>query len=179
MQALDTTYKSYKFRSRLEARWAVYFDKVGVKWEYEPAGFKISETRKYLPDFYLPEIETYIEVKHGNYDRKPVFGDMVAMMECGAASIGKCLAVFGDPLDHKLMAVGRIADGEPWCDDFCEQSAIAFEFKGGLPFVCATFNLSAAEKVSVKLKTKPNKIIDNYKEKSAARAARFEHGEAP
>lgn len=51
MKAIETHYKGYRFRSRLEARWAVFFDAMGVDWEYEPEGFKLSDGRSYLPDF--------------------------------------------------------------------------------------------------------------------------------
>jgi hypothetical protein len=40
------------FRSRLEARWAVFFDGLELKWEYEPQGFDADGTL-YLPDFAL------------------------------------------------------------------------------------------------------------------------------
>jgi hypothetical protein len=51
IKAIETKYKGYRFRSRLEARWAVFFDKVGIKWEYEPEGFQLSNGLYYLPDF--------------------------------------------------------------------------------------------------------------------------------
>lgn len=35
-KAHPTTYAGVRFRSRLEARWAAFFDVVGWKWEYEP-----------------------------------------------------------------------------------------------------------------------------------------------
>lgn len=50
--ALPTTYQGVRFRSRLEARWAVFFDFINVKWSYEPHLFDLSE-RRYLPDFHL------------------------------------------------------------------------------------------------------------------------------
>lgn len=178
MQAIDTFYKGYRFRSRLEARWAVYFDQVGVSWEYEPAGFNLGN-KLYLPDFFLPEFGTYIEVKPTLESKEKVFSDMVAMIESGASSVGSCLAVFGDPLNHKLMAVGRIDNGQPWHDDFCDQTAISFDVSGDEKMICPTFNLSAAEKVSLKLKRTASSLIDNYKEKLYARCVRFEHGERP
>lgn len=49
-RAIETRYKGYRFRSRLEARWAVFFDALGLKWEYEPEGFELPSGR-YLPDF--------------------------------------------------------------------------------------------------------------------------------
>lgn len=60
---IETIYKKYRFRSRLEARWAVFFDHCGIKYEYEPEGFVLSDGEKYLPDFYLPEQDAYVEVK--------------------------------------------------------------------------------------------------------------------
>lgn len=37
---IETEYNGWRFRSRLEARWAVYFEAVGLKWEYEFQGFE-------------------------------------------------------------------------------------------------------------------------------------------
>lgn len=55
MKAIETIYKGYKFRSRLEARWAVFFDAVGVEWDYETEGYEFSDGTRYLPDFYIRE----------------------------------------------------------------------------------------------------------------------------
>lgn len=38
------------FRSRLEARCAVFLEAMGLRWEYEPEGFELPSGR-YLPDF--------------------------------------------------------------------------------------------------------------------------------
>lgn len=116
--AIPTEYKGITFRSKLEARWAVFFDTLGIEWEYEPQGYEIGtgwasdwprylfsdgetvayETREsaelhiliakkyrdvdltildvlaplgsldpllewYLPDFWLPGLEIWAEVK--------------------------------------------------------------------------------------------------------------------
>lgn len=57
MKPIQTFYKGYKFRSRLEARWAVFFDHCGVKWEYEPEGFDLGGGLYYLPDFLLHGVQ--------------------------------------------------------------------------------------------------------------------------
>ncbi len=62
IQAIETFYNGYKFRSRLEARWAVFFDKSGIKYRYELEGFKLNGIW-YLPDFFIPEWSIWIEVK--------------------------------------------------------------------------------------------------------------------
>jgi len=55
-------YKNTWLRSSYEVRYAKYLDKNNVKWEYEFRRFNLGNTT-YTPDFYLPEIDTYIEVK--------------------------------------------------------------------------------------------------------------------
>lgn len=63
VQAIETFYKGYRFRSRLEARWAVFFDTLGVAYEYEPEGFDLGQYGRYLPDFWLPKQQTFVEIK--------------------------------------------------------------------------------------------------------------------
>lgn len=58
---LPQWYSGVKFRSSLEARWAVFFDHAGIGWEYEPEGFVIAG-QPYRPDFLLNS-GTWIEVK--------------------------------------------------------------------------------------------------------------------
>jgi hypothetical protein len=52
-RAIETSYNGYRFRSRLEARWAVFFHALGVKYKYESEGFDLGGVY-YLPDFWLP-----------------------------------------------------------------------------------------------------------------------------
>lgn len=63
IKPIETFYNGYRFRSRLEARWAVFFDALGVQYEYEPEGFEMDSGERYLPDFYLSTEEMYVEVK--------------------------------------------------------------------------------------------------------------------
>lgn len=53
IKPIQTKYKGCNFRSRLEARYAIYFDALGIKWEYEIEGYNING-KWYLPDFWLP-----------------------------------------------------------------------------------------------------------------------------
>lgn len=63
IKPIETRYKGYRFRSRLEARWAVFFDALGIRWEYEPEGFDLGPHGWYLPDFWLPELDCWAEIK--------------------------------------------------------------------------------------------------------------------
>lgn len=58
---LPQQYAGIRFRSTLEARWAIFFDHAGIGWEYEPEGFVVSG-RAYRPDFLL-DCGTWVEVK--------------------------------------------------------------------------------------------------------------------
>lgn len=62
IKPIETNYRGYRFRSRLEARWAIYLDTVGLRWEYEKEGYDLGGLR-YLPDFWLPEVSAWAEVK--------------------------------------------------------------------------------------------------------------------
>lgn len=75
IKPIETEYKGYRFRSRLEARWAVFFDECGFKWEYEPEGFDIDGT-KYLPDFRLKNVQTRYTSKELEDIFVEVKGDM-------------------------------------------------------------------------------------------------------
>lgn len=63
MQPIPTDYKGVLFRSRLEASWAEYFDFELICWSYEPEGFRLSNGANYLPDFYLPNIDMFVECR--------------------------------------------------------------------------------------------------------------------
>lgn len=63
IKPIETYYDGYRFRSRLEARWAVFFNAQKIRYEYEPEGFRLRDGSKYLPDFYLPDFCMYVEVK--------------------------------------------------------------------------------------------------------------------
>jgi len=103
IKAIDTEYNGMLFRSRLEARWAVFFDAAGIKYEYEPEGFEHDGVR-YLPDFYLRDFDMYVEVKP---DRKGFEKD-----------IDKCwrMIYWGGPI-KRILFLGNIpgpCDGGSW-----------------------------------------------------------------
>lgn len=52
----------YEMRSHSETRWAGMMDSLGICWLYEP---QVIETRHgyYLPDFFLPAVGAFVEVK--------------------------------------------------------------------------------------------------------------------
>ena len=110
IKAVETIYKGYLFRSRLEARWAVFFDALGIKWEYEPEGLLLSDGTSYLPDFYLINFNCYFEVKRAG----------IKGTEEGKKAIHK----ISNGMDSDAWA-GMIAFGDPVDDDvylFCQET---------------------------------------------------------
>lgn len=57
-----TTYGGVKYRSRTEARWAVFFDALSIPFQYEFEGFEL-RLGAYLPDFWLPAQRLFMEIK--------------------------------------------------------------------------------------------------------------------
>lgn len=60
IKSIPTTYAGVNFRSRLEARWAAFFDLCGWKWDYEPF-----DLDGWAPDFKIRTewCEVLVEVK--------------------------------------------------------------------------------------------------------------------
>lgn len=117
MKAIGTVYNGYRFRSRLEARWAVFFDALGVEYEYEPEGMILSNGDYYLPDFYLPNFYSYFEVKHA--PQKIIrsglpyteFKDAITKIKDGSFTDSwSGIIAFGDPFDHYMWIFCQAAD---------------------------------------------------------------------
>lgn len=103
LKAIETQYKGYRFRSRLEARWAIFFDAMALPWQYEPEGFKV-ENKFYLPDFRVqtPQNEhVWYEVKPESYnveDYKVSAFNRTVLKSLKHGSYPKfCTVLYGDP----------------------------------------------------------------------------------
>lgn len=101
IKAIETQYKGYRFRSRLEARWAVFFDALKLDWQYEPEGFDLGQAGYYLPDFRvaMPSgLVTWYEVKPDDniIDTKLSSFDKLITEESGYMQ--SAIQVNGDPL---------------------------------------------------------------------------------
>ena len=98
MRAIETGFKGYRLRSRLEARWCVFFETLGLQWEYEPEGFDIDGVW-YLPDFRVktPQGEdTWYEVKPRGVEEDAKFS---AFLNGGEAEPLRGFLLSGDPVD--------------------------------------------------------------------------------
>ena len=116
MKAIDTHYQGHRFRSRLEARWAVVFDELGLQWQYEPQGYELEHritrepgTFNYLPDFFLPEVSVWVEVKGeldlGGYRR---LLDAAAALSAPGGGCGRTDVVVLGPISNYAVWPPRL-----------------------------------------------------------------------
>lgn len=193
LKPIQTRYKGHHFRSRLEARYAVFLDHLGVQWQYEPEGFDLPSGR-YLPDFFLPAVKggTWLEIKpHGNGsffgfcgrscclvdDRLGEFAeaaqanDQFFFVAYGIPSSGY---LDGDGFDYDEEGVLEAPwDGHKWCVCSCGKTAgIEFDARGdriNCPHDCAK------SRHGDKGYSHNHPLI--IEAACSARSARFEYGE--
>jgi hypothetical protein len=164
MKAIDTRYHGYKFRSRLEARWAVFFDTMGIKWEYEKEGFKLGEFY-YLPDFWMPQVKMWAEVKPNELNQHEKQLCQLLAME----SRQPVLMLVEAPSFINYDAYQL----DPWSDTLMVYDytlIIKMIRKGEHRFPCCNFLPSGNPECYP---------LDYALAVEAARSARFEHGEKP
>lgn len=103
MKTIPTEYKGYHFRSRTEAKWAVFFDALNMPWVYEPEGFEFADGTKYLPDFYLPSIGMWAEVKGPSGFCEKAFAKAIKMAGEGGEYV-LCLSGAPDKVAYRCLA---------------------------------------------------------------------------
>jgi len=163
VKAIETEYKGYRFRSRLEARWAVFFDAARILYEYEPEGFELDDGTKYLPDFYLPEFELYVEIKP--FVSRPLcYSEQVKDWEDKCRkfrdSTGKAILIkYGDPAENlwgKLFAWEHNESGGGTFEESAQfvpvgewdnPGVIVMTFAGRNQRICVTPDMQGNKKV--------------------------------
>lgn len=196
MKAIETRYKGYRFRSRLEARWAVFFDALGIRWQYEVEGFELpitwdpppeytpAQVRRYLPDFYLPQVDMWAEVKP-----LPFFGmEMLVCHVLAEETKKEVLLLDGIPDERTYFAAqGRSYNHGNWDFDFniydIAEGSRYWESEGRF-YGLWEARLEAAPFFNGKGQPLEAEECDGDPELirlavKAARSARFEHGEMP
>jgi len=192
--AIQTEYNGYLFRSRLEARWAVFFDALGIEYEYEPEGLKLSDGSFYLPDFYLINFHCYFEVKRAGLCGTPEGDEAIRKISTGMnRDAWAGLICFGDPCDDNLtifcqeiddggggsyegeVTIGRHPETkEPYlfaADDRRERSFFpSFENIEYIPMLTSEYGTYAYDDFV------DGKVLAARR---LSRQARFEHGEKP
>lgn len=181
IKAIPTHYAGHKFRSRTEARWGVFCDSVGRKYSYETQGYRLPNGLTYLPDFYLPEIRTWVEVKgvmddedqakileFARWRNEPiaVLGDIPE-----PGSNGPHFHILGKPYQSPVVAIFEAMWVLTQTGVRAEQHGIPTYVLPGDEFPSQGWEFKASPTLSI------HPLIDQgYR---AAGTARFEHSETP
>lgn len=175
IRPIETLYGGYRFRSRLEARWAVFFDALGVRWEYEPEGF-VTPFGPYLPDFALPEWGAFAECKpYVSRDQIDRVGFMKAQTFAGFSKRGPIIGLIGTPDMITYPAWVPVVD---WGDAPPDPRGVRMQWvdlassasKGALILYA---QLSDMCRVDTATYSRMEYGVQH------ARSARFEHGQSP
>lgn len=153
LKAIETRYKGYRFRSRLEARWAVFFDTLSVPWEYEAQGYDLGSAGPYLPDFWMPAAQAWIEIK-------PDTPSLVELDKARQLARGRTDGLV-------LLAAGTPGQEHIWV--ITDRDLIGPDLTDTQPVWCDLLRLCGKICHTVCPRTRTGYL--------AARAARFEHGE--
>jgi hypothetical protein len=131
VQVLPTKYHGILYRSRCEARWAVAFDKVGWNHRYEPESYRLP-CGPYLPDFYLPDVDIFFEVKASHPTVKEL---RKAEQLCVASE--KPVVISTGPPDPRRDEIDN--DFIVFYPEMIDEEIIAFQYEGA--FVSRRFSL--------------------------------------
>lgn len=181
MKPIQTIYKGYKFRSRLEAKWAVFLDALGMTWSYEDEGFDLGDGLWYLPDFFVEEWDCWIEIK----GKKPIEEEIVKCARLAEGSNKLVLLVAGSPAVNEYNITVFNSD-DPTLDP---DGSSRWEFGEGrycgseIWLVSDEIGASVLNNIPQERDDKPplagtaaHNIVSAL---NSARQARFEHGESP
>lgn len=168
IKPIETIYKGYRFRSRLEARWAVFFDALGIKWEYEKEGYDLGKAGYYLPDFFLPfpneqypNAGYWFEIKGA----RPTDQEIARATELAAVTKHTTYIAYDLPGVHPLFSVHNKGYAY-WHDQL-------YDTENRMPIAQFGLVLFFHRLTDGNIWTLIPKAI------TAARSARFEHGESP
>jgi hypothetical protein len=106
---IETEYNGCKYRSRLEARWAVFFDSLNISFEYEKEGFDIDGER-YLPDFWIKDWNCWLEIKP-IIMKKYILGNDEQDRNNIERAFRLCRKL-SDNINNVVLLIG----GDPWVD---------------------------------------------------------------
>lgn len=189
IKAIQTTFAGYRFRSRLEARWAVFLNALGLPWEYEKEGYELA-SGLYLPDFWLPDWQCWLETK----GVKPTKVELQLCEELAHMTGHPVALAWGLPVAaHPKYFKGVCHNLQVFCNDctdgsggegWWEDSFLALD-KNGEPCICSNNDWSSRDFHDPEWGSfEAMKVIRDISSPipthciNVARSARFEHGES-
>jgi hypothetical protein len=139
VKTIPRTYRGQNFRSTLEARWAIFFDEMGIEWVYEPEGYILNNEEWYVPDFYLPQFKTWAEVKG-------VFGQSELTTAVNALDYGALPETQdGIGTTRGLLYLGNVPKAKP-NENFLAHQHIMFVHSKGVTYQKVKFSANSKDK---------------------------------
>ncbi len=115
-RAKSVVYRGVTFRSTIEARWAAFMTLIGVEYEYEPDRYDVGLPERYVPDFWLPALGCFLEIKHhGSGDPSPTLTECLYARAL-AQTTGRWVYVFFGPLAKSQLRRGSAYGFAPHAD---------------------------------------------------------------
>jgi hypothetical protein len=103
MRSIPALYNGQPFSSRLECRWATWWDLLGIPWAYEPEVLELAgePTITYVPDFWMPTMRCWVEIKGEVIDDTAGLLIIEKCRRVAMQSDRPIILCFSDPLDTK------------------------------------------------------------------------------
>jgi len=126
---IETNYKGIIFRSRLEAKWAMFFDEVGWDWTYEPI-----DLQGWIPDFiiYGEGRDVLIEVKP--FSKEEEWNNELKIIEKAIKNTKyDCVLLLGSKINKKEVdscGIGWVYDKHYWIDEAILTYYNGYDFAG-------------------------------------------------
>lgn len=199
--AIPTEYNGWSFRSRLEARWAVFFDALAIEYEYEKEGYDLGKDGYYLPDFWLPHsVPALAEEGWGLWaEIKPIALTEVEVMKAKALCLAtkhSVLAIQGSPWpgEYQIKKWSYVGNWGPFLVDdkrYGHEDTVAKTFDSGLfqievetdelerPVSSVIYIADALTHIHSYPTVQAHSVDSLDSAYYTARSARFEHGEKP
>jgi hypothetical protein len=106
IKPIETRWGNWLFRSRLESRWAIFLNRLGIEFEYEKEGYTLPSGELYLPDLWLPRVHMWAEIK-------PTPFNATEKRKCSQLAVGTgypCLMLPGAPTYRAYWAMQANTD---------------------------------------------------------------------
>lgn len=194
-KAIDTVYQGDKFRSRVEAKWAVFYHTLGIAYEYEKEGYILPNGTRYLCDFWLPELDCWVEIKGEKPTKEeeakaeglveatgkdvyiffgpiPFVEEDTCFLKCGVSGSSYAFSFHSEPNDDKPF-ICHGCDVDYWWCECPECGNLGIEYSGRVERIRHKTGCTIANDHKTYAYATP-RLVAAY---TAARQARFEYGE--
>jgi hypothetical protein len=176
MRSIPALYNGQPFSSRLECRWATWWDLLGIPWSYEPEVLLLEGEPPitYVPDFWLPTMKAWVEIKGEVIDDTAGLLIIEKCRRLALQSASPVILCFEQPYDPKCAVFYKstLYSNCRWtyCQN-CGALAIGIRTDGGSTIRCPRAKEHGAAGLSLSESKERRQFLTTAA--LAARSARF------